>query len=136
MMDETLTTEHPKEIEKADAKAPEVRFRLQQRHHDLALAEQAVHRASGRHMSVDDILKRNGFRNDVQEISTKNKMGARADLTMQALRLYVPTSIQTAMGVCLLDLKEGVLRIATGDRFEESELERVILALKRGKCTV
>ncbi len=37
-------------------------FNLQSRHYDMALAEQAVHRARGRHLSVEEILKRNGFR--------------------------------------------------------------------------
>jgi hypothetical protein len=61
-MDETLTSDNQKQGETPAMKTPEVRFRLSQRHHDLALAEQAVHRARGRHMSVEEILKRNGFR--------------------------------------------------------------------------
>ncbi len=40
------------------------------------------------------------------------------------------------MGICLLDLKDGVLRIAVGDKFDEAELERVMQALKRGNCVV
>ena len=140
-MDEVISAEGTvlgaaKDNEKNAFTAREARFRLSQRHIDLALAEQSVHRARGRHMSVEEILKRNGFKIDEDEGKTKGKIGVRQDLTMQSLRLYVPTSIQTAMGICLLDLKEGVLRVATGDRFEDSELERIILALKRGKCEV
>lgn len=136
-MEEVVTTpvDATKEA-KPSLQAPEARFKLSQRHVDLALAEQSVHRARGRHMSVEEILKRNGFRIEEEETKSKGKVGLRQDLNMQSLRLYVPTSIQTAMGICLLDLKEGVLRVATGDRFDESELERIILALKRGKCDV
>ncbi len=114
---------------------PEIRFTLQPRHYDMALAEQAVHRARGRHLSVEDILKRNGFQ--LEEAKNKTRGGTqRRDLNMQNLRLYVPSSLQAAMGICLLDLKDGVLRVATGDRFEENELERIVLALKRGNCMV
>lgn len=133
-MDDVVVSEE-KPVKTEGNAPPEVRFRLQQRHYDLALAEQAVHRTRGRHMSVEEILKRNGFR--VEDPNKKTmRVGQRADLNMQSLRLYVPTSIQTAMGVCLLELKDSKLRIATGDRFEEDDLERIILALKRGNCHV
>lgn len=133
-MDDVVASEE-KPVKTEGNAPPEVRFRLQQRHYDLALAEQAVHRTRGRHMSVEEILKRNGFR--VEDPNKKTvRVGQRADLNMQSLRLYVPTSIQTAMGVCLLELKDSKLRIATGDRFEEDDLERIILALKRGNCHV
>lgn len=114
--------------------AGDAKFVLQQRHYDMALAEQAVYRARGRHMSVEEILKRNGFR-----IEDKKKAGIsnqRRDLNAQNLRIYIPSSVQAAMGICLLELKDGLLRVATGDRFEENELERIILALKRGNCFV
>ena len=59
-MNEVITEiEKAKEEDKSSFKAPEVRFKLSQRHYDLALAEQSVHRARGRHMSVEEILKRN-----------------------------------------------------------------------------
>lgn len=123
--------------QKTSGNAPEVRFTLGQRHYEMALSEQAVHRSRGRHLSVDEILKRNGFRQaDDMDSQAKTKSSRRTDLNMQNLRLYVPSSIQTAMGICLLELKEGVLRIAVGDRFEEEELERVMTALKRGNCIV
>jgi type II secretory ATPase GspE/PulE/Tfp pilus assembly ATPase PilB-like protein len=133
-MDDVVLPEGGTESGKA-APVPEARFHLQQRHYDLALAEQVVHRARGRHMSVEEILKRNGFRVDDPKAKERN-LAQLTDLTMQGLRLYVPTSLQAAMGICLLDLKDGILRVATGDRFEDNDLERIIVALKRGKCHV
>lgn len=135
-MDDILSSEGEQIRKSADKKAPDVRFKLQQRHYDLALAEQAVHRSRGRHMSVEEILKRNGFRIEEDPAKIIAKAGQRSDLNMQALRIYVPTSIQTAMGVCLLELKDSVLHVATGDRFDDADLEKLVLALKRGKCTV
>jgi general secretion pathway protein E len=114
----------------------EAKFALQGRHYNLALAEQAVHRARGRHLSVEEILKRNGFRQGEEASPVRGKAARRADLNMQNLRLYVPSSMQVAMGICLLDLKDGILRIAAGDKFEDHELEQVMQALKRGNCVV
>jgi type II secretory ATPase GspE/PulE/Tfp pilus assembly ATPase PilB-like protein len=135
-MDDILTSDS-EQGKKAELKAPEARFNLQQRHYDLARAEQAVHRSRGRHMTVEDILRRNGFRlEEDAEKSAAKMMGQRSDLNMQALRIYVPTSVQTAMGICLLELKDGVLRVAAGDTVEENDLERLIMALRRGKCQI
>ena len=47
-------------IPEAEITAPASQ-QVKPRHYDLALAEQSVHRARGRHLSIDDILKRNGF---------------------------------------------------------------------------
>ncbi len=101
------------------------------RHYELALAEQAVHRARGRHLTTDEILKRNGF---ADNSGLKLKLsGLREDLTMQALRLYVPAAAQAALGICLLDLRDGVLRIAVGDKLEQEELDQITEALIKGR---
>lgn len=104
---------------------------VSRRHYELALAEQAVHRARGRHFTTDEILKRNGFASDN---APKLKLsGIRDDLTMQALRLYIPAATQAAMGICLLDLRDGVLRIAVGDKIEQDEIDNITEALIRGR---
>lgn len=113
------------------------KFVLKPRHYDVALAEQAVHRSRGRHLSVEDILRRNGFRvDDGGAAKNRGRSGQRADINMQNLRIYVPSSMQAAMGICLLELKAGVLRVATGDRFEQTELDRILAALRRGNCVI
>ncbi|MGB4100461.1 MAG: ATPase, T2SS/T4P/T4SS family [Alphaproteobacteria bacterium] len=104
------------------------------RHYELARAEQAVHQARGRHFSIDDILRRNGFAESAKpQEQTANK---RDDLTMQALRLYIPAAVQAAMGICLLELRAGALRIAVGDKFTPDDSARVIEALERGRRKV
>lgn len=120
------TTQIAEVVTEGALKAP-----INPRHYELALAEQAVHRARGRHFTTDEILKRNGFAENNQP---KLKLsGVREDLTMQALRLYVPAATQAAMGICLLDLREGVLRIAVGDKIEQVEMDRITDALVRGR---
>jgi type II secretory ATPase GspE/PulE/Tfp pilus assembly ATPase PilB-like protein len=120
------TTQIAEVVTEGVVKAP-----INPRHYELALAEQAVHRARGRHFTTDEILKRNGFAENNQP---KLKLsGVREDLTMQALRLYVPAATQAAMGICLLDLREGVLRIAVGDKIEQVEMDRITDALVRGR---
>jgi len=104
------------------------------RHYELALAEQAVYRARGRHLTIDEILKRNGFA--AEEAPLLKTSGIRGDLTMQALRLYVPSAMQAAIGVCLLELHDGVLRVAVGDKVNQEELDRITEALVRGRCRV
>ena len=99
------------------------------RHMQLAQAEQLVHRARGSAMSIDDILRRNGLMPAVRENKTINNL-ARADLSMQALRLYVSSAVQTAMGICLLELRDGTLRIAVGDVLSEPDLARIIKQLE------
>ncbi|MDD2325668.1 MAG: ATPase, T2SS/T4P/T4SS family [Alphaproteobacteria bacterium] len=109
--------------------------RIQPRHYELALAEQAMRRATGRYLTVEEILRRNGFVAD--EINRlKARGGAREDLTMQALRLYVSVANQTAMGLCLLELKDGVLRLAVGDRVDDADLLRIANALQRANREV
>jgi general secretion pathway protein E len=132
-MDDIVDNQTPPEPSSSQA---EVKIVLQGRHYNLALAEQAVHRARGRHLTVDEILKRNGFRLGDEVSGPRGKTSRRADMNMQNLRLYVPSSTQTAMGICLLDLKDGVLRIAVGDKFDQQELDQVLQALKRGNCAV
>jgi type II secretory ATPase GspE/PulE/Tfp pilus assembly ATPase PilB-like protein len=105
------------------------------RHYELALAEQAMRRASGRYLSIEEILRRNGFVTDVNA-RAKARGGVREDLTMQALRLYVSVAHQTAMGVCLLELRDGVLRIAVGDRLDDADLIRITDALQRANREV
>jgi len=104
--------------------------KINPRHYDLALAEQGMRRANGRHLSIEDILRRNGFQ---YEATQTNKGGGakKEDLTMQALRLYVSSSNQSAMGVCLLELRDGVLKIAVGDRIDDADLMRITTSLKR-----
>ncbi len=110
--------------------APDEASRIPQRHYELALAEQVMRRAAGRHLTVDEILHRNGF---LSESSSRSKArgGKHEDLTMQALRLYVSAANQAAMGVCLLDLRQGVLRIAVGDRLDDADLIRITNSLQR-----
>ncbi|NTU76999.1 MAG: Flp pilus assembly complex ATPase component TadA [Alphaproteobacteria bacterium] len=105
------------------------------RHYDLALAEQVMRRATGRYLTIEEILRRNGF---IADITSQSKMrsGSREDLTMQALRLYVPVAHQTAMGICLLELTDGVLRIAVGDRLDDADLLHITGALQRANHEV
>ena len=106
------------------------------RHYELALAEQAVHRNRGKHLTIEDILRRNGFKPELSGI-VQNKSNERSDtLTMQALRLYVSAATQAAMGLCLLELRDGVLKIAVGDRLEDADLLRIVNALKRASHNV
>lgn len=109
--------------------------RVQPRHYELALAEQTMRRATGRYLTVEEILRRNGF--VMEEINhTKTRGSAREDLTMQALRLYVSVANQTAMGLCLLELRDGVLRMAVGDRVDDADLLRIATALQRANREV
>jgi general secretion pathway protein E len=108
---------------------------IQARHYELALAEQAMRRAGGRYLTIEEILRRNGF---VADGGARAKVAgsAREDLTMQALRLYVPVAQQTAMGVCLLELHDGILKIAVGDRVDDADLLRISSALQRANHDV
>ena len=108
--------------------------RVNPRHYDMALAEQTVYRARGRYFSIDEILRRNGFAESAKP--EQQASGVRDDLTMQALRLYVPAAIQAAMGVCLLDLRAGILRIAVGDKFDQEDEARIVEVLERGRRKV
>ena len=110
------------------------RAKIKPRHYDLALTEQAMRRAGGRYLSIEDILKRNGFASDNR--GQARAKGVKEDLTMQALRLYVSSSNQAAMGVCLLELREGILKIAVGDRIDDADLMRITSALKRSNQEV
>lgn len=115
-----------------DTGAPESGKPANPRHHELAIAEQAVHRARGRHFTITEILKRNGF---AEKNLTRFKASRlREDLTMQALRLYVPAATQAAMGICLLEMRDGVLRVAVGDRLEQEDVDSIAEALIRGRC--
>jgi type II secretory ATPase GspE/PulE/Tfp pilus assembly ATPase PilB-like protein len=105
------------------------------RHYELALAEQAVHRTKGRYLSIDDILRRNGFKSDVRQTVSAGRKN-RENLTAQALRLYVPAAQQAAMGLVMMDLRDGVLRIAVGDRLDDADLKRIVGALERAHCEV
>ena len=105
------------------------------RHYDLAMAEQAMRRTNGRHLSIDEILRRNGFVSETRD-RAKARGSAREDLAMQALRLYVSAANQAAMGVCLLELRNGVLRIAVGDRLDDADLIRITNALQRANREV
>jgi general secretion pathway protein E len=108
---------------------------IKPRHYELAMAEQAMRRASGRHLTIEEILRRNGFMPEVRG-HTGSKGGARDDLTSQALRLYVSSAAQAAMGLCLLELRDGVLHIAVGDRLDDADLIRITNALQRANREV
>jgi general secretion pathway protein E len=101
------------------------------KHYELALAEQAMRRANGRLLSIDEILHRNGFSSGKRDADGKGKEEKDDDLTMQALRLYVPAATQAAMGLCLLELREGVLKVAVGDRVDDADFLRIKEALAR-----
>src|ERR1700761_3322125 len=115
----------PPEETKAPVEAPKIR----PRHYELALAEQAMRRANGRHLGIDEILHRNGFAVDNKDKAAK-RGSAQEDLTMQSLRLYVSAAQQAAMGLSLLELRKGVLRIAVGDRLDDADLLHIIEALQ------
>ncbi len=110
-------------------------LKIRPRHYDLALAEQAMRRANGRHMAIDEILRRNGFAVDNRDRAEK-RGSAQEDLTMQSLRLYVSAAQQAAMGLCLLELRRGVLSIAVGDRLDDSDLAHITNALQRSNHEV
>ncbi|MFY9288727.1 MAG: ATPase, T2SS/T4P/T4SS family [Alphaproteobacteria bacterium] len=109
--------------------------KIKPRHYDLALAEQSMRRANGRHFTIEEILRRNGFAGD-SKARAKTKGGSKEDLTMQALRLYVSSANQAAMGLCLLEVRNGVLRIAVGDRVDDADLFRITSALQRANRDV
>jgi type II secretory ATPase GspE/PulE/Tfp pilus assembly ATPase PilB-like protein len=108
---------------------------IKPRHYELALTEQAMRRSGGRYLSIEEILKRNGFASDNKDRASA-KGSAREDLTMQALRLYVSAANQAAMGICLLELHNGILRIATGDRVDDADLLRITNSLQRANHIV
>jgi general secretion pathway protein E len=121
------------EILSSNLSAAEV-MKVKPRHYEMALTEQSMRRANGRFMTIEEILHRNGFAYDNPN-SQKNK-GANEDLTMQALRLYVSAANQAAMGLCLLELHDGVLKIAVGERIDDADLVRITNALRRSKHEV
>jgi type II secretory ATPase GspE/PulE/Tfp pilus assembly ATPase PilB-like protein len=121
----------PSDMMRAQAEA----LKVKPKHYELAVAEQAMRRANGRSMSIDEILYRNGFGSGARDARTKGG-GSKDDLTMQALRLYVPSAAQAAMGLCLLEMRNGVLRIAIGDRVDDADLLRISQALARANHTV
>jgi type II secretory ATPase GspE/PulE/Tfp pilus assembly ATPase PilB-like protein len=118
-----------------DSKLQAEALKIKPRHYELALAEQTMRRANGRYLSIEEILRRNGFAGDNRS-RAKVKGSSKETLTMQALRLYVSAANQAAMGVCLLELHEGVLRIATGDRVDDADLLRITGALQRANKEV
>jgi len=121
----------PNDAMRAQAEA----LNIKPKHYELALAEQAMRRANGRLMSIDDILHRNGFASGSRD-AAKSKLSGNEDMTMQALRLYVPSATQAAMGLCLLELRKGVLRIAVGDRLDDADLLRISQSLARANHKV
>ena len=121
----------PTDVNRAQAEA----LNIKPKHYELALAEQAMRRANGRLMSIDEILHRNGFASG-KRTAAQNKSAGNEDMTMQALRLYVPSAAQAAMGLCLLELRSGVLRIAVGDRMDDADLLRISQSLARANHKV
>lgn len=131
MSESIISTEPTAEAEGANG----VEGGTKPRHMMLAQTEQAVHRARGNSMSIDDILRRNGLLPVVRQQSV-NVATTRKDLSMQALRLYVPSSVQAAMEICLLELRKGVLKIAVGDVLPDADVERLLQALRGANCPV
>jgi type II secretory ATPase GspE/PulE/Tfp pilus assembly ATPase PilB-like protein len=105
-------------------------LKIKPRHYELARAEQAMRRTNGRYLTIEDILRRNGFGAETRA-QLKSKGNKKEDLTMQSLRLYVSSANQSAMGVCLLELRDGVLKIAVGDRIDDADLVRITDSLQR-----
>ncbi len=105
--------------------------RIKPRHYELALAEQTMRRAMGRYLTIEEILRRNGFVVEEDQQDKLRKREGREDLTMQALRLFVSVANQAAMGLCLLELKDGILRVAVGDRVDDADLLRISAMLRR-----
>ncbi|MDR3450086.1 MAG: ATPase, T2SS/T4P/T4SS family [Alphaproteobacteria bacterium] len=120
----------PSDALRAQAEA----LKIKPRHYELALTEQAMRRAGGKPLSIDDILRRNGFSAGAK--TNSKGTGEKENLTMQALRLYVPAAQQAAMGLCLLELREGILRIAVGDRVDDADLLRITQSLARARHEV
>ena len=110
-------------------------LKVSPKHYELALAEQAMRRANGRLMSIPEILHRNGFASGTHD-EANSKGGSNEDMTMQALRLYVPAATQAAMGLCLLELRNGTLRVAVGDRVDDADFLRISQSLARAKHIV
>jgi type II secretory ATPase GspE/PulE/Tfp pilus assembly ATPase PilB-like protein len=108
---------------------------IKPKHYELALAEQAMRRANGHLMSIEEILHRNGFAAAGRE-NAQSKAEGDEDMTMQGLRLYVPSAVQAAMGLCLLELRQGILHIAVGDRLDDADLLRITQALGRANRIV
>ncbi|MCL2469165.1 MAG: Flp pilus assembly complex ATPase component TadA [Alphaproteobacteria bacterium] len=128
-MNEARIIAEEEALEQGEAK------RIHPRHYELALSEQSMLRATGRYLTVEEILRRNGF--VVADLSrAKARGGRREDLTMQALRLYVSVAQQAAMGLCLLELKDGVLKLAAGDRVDDADLLHIASALERANREV
>jgi type II secretory ATPase GspE/PulE/Tfp pilus assembly ATPase PilB-like protein len=113
--------------------ASEAAAPIDPRHLNLALAEQAVHRARGKHLTTDEILARNGFVRSTPQPKLKAAR-VRDNLTMQALRLYVPSATQVALEICLLQLRDGVLQIAVGDKLEQHEIDKITDILLKSRC--
>ena len=108
---------------------------VKQRHYDLALAEQTMRRTHGRYLSIEEILRRNGFSTGIRQ-GVQKKGAAQEDLTSQSLRLYVPAANQAAMGICLLELRDGTLKVAVGDRVDDTDLIRITNSLQRANREV
>jgi len=106
------------------------------RHLRLAEAEQAALRARGQNLSIDDVLRRNGLLQAPRVAKSAINNMQRTDLSMQALRLYVPSSLQAAMSICLLELRNGVLKIAVGDTISEAETDKIMSALRQANRPV
>jgi type II secretory ATPase GspE/PulE/Tfp pilus assembly ATPase PilB-like protein len=121
----------PTEAPRSSAEALDIK----PKHYELALAEQAMRRANGHLMSIEEILHRNGFASGGRDTAV-SKAGGDDDMTMQALRLYVPSAAQAAMGLCLLELRQGILRVAVGDRVDDADFLRITQALARAKHKV
>ena len=118
-----------------EIKTPVESPKIRPRHYELALAEQAMRRANGRHLGIDEILHRNGFAVDNKDKAQK-RGSAQEDLTMQSLRMYISAAQQAAMGLSLLELKKGILRIAVGDRLDDADLLHITEALQHSNHEV
>ncbi|NDC56946.1 MAG: type II/IV secretion system family protein, partial [Alphaproteobacteria bacterium] len=62
---------------------------------------------------------------------TNTQQRERKNLSMQGLRLYVPSALQSALGIALMELRDGKLRIAVGERLADDDLQRIRESLER-----
>ena len=90
-------------------------------HLEFARREQAASAVMGRNLSIAEILERNGLATRTREHD---------GLTRQELQIYVPATEQAALGICLLDLRNGVLRIAAEGPVQQADLTRIEQAVR------
>ncbi len=119
----------------ADFPSDSLALTVKPKHYDIATTEQAMRRANGRLFSIAEILRHNGFPAHVADEQGRTEAG-NEELTMQALRLHVPSPVQAAMGLCLLELRKGILRVAVSDRVDDADFLHISNSLAQAKYKV